>query len=446
MRPSFTPPACRSCWPATYNVVPTELRHLPDEVLGQGCAACSRKPRRLPAHCSSRAGWTRSARCIRTSRCTRSGTTCGTAGRAMRACASTHLLLSPRRRGAPRQRRRRPRRARQGRRQRSRAGLGRAARRREQSRRSRAAATVDRQGQSAAGERARRRAAKRDAGTAGLCWSSTATRSRIAPITRCRKPSCGAAARAPARSSASPIFCCGSTRPSSRAPCWWPGTRSTRRPIGTSAFPAYQSGRAVRRRAARAARRAAGIRRRVRLRQCEGRGLRGRRFPRRGGRGRGAARRHGAGRERRPRHVSARVRPRPRSSTRCAPARWRASARRRCASAMASSPSRCRISSRCAAIPSDKLPGAPASARRVPPTSSRRYGTLEAVLAAGRFPAQADMLRLFRSIATMDAAAPLPPLADQVPNWARASALARAWELTRLADRLAEMGARAGRK
>ena len=76
----------------------------------------------------------------------------------------------------------------------------------------------------------------------------------------------------------------------------------------------------------------------------------------------------------------------------------------------------------------------------------RRYGSLEEVLAAGPFATQADMLRLYRSIATMDAAAPLPPLADQVPNWARASALARAWELTRLADRLAEMGARAGRK
>jgi hypothetical protein len=36
----------------------------------------------------------------------------------------------------------------------------------------------------------------------------------------------------------------------------------------------------------------------------------------------------------------------------------------------------------------------------------------------------------------MDATAPLPPLADQKPTWAKASALARAWELAQLADRL----------
>jgi DNA polymerase-1 len=58
------------------------------------------------------------------------------------------------------------------------------------------------------------------------------------------------------------------------------------------------------------------------------------------------------------------------------------------------------------------------------------------VLAAGRFSREADQLRLFRSIATMDAKAPLQRLPDQQPNWRRASALARAWELNQLADRL----------
>jgi hypothetical protein len=38
----------------------------------------------------------------------------------------------------------------------------------------------------------------------------------------------------------------------------------------------------------------------------------------------------------------------------------------------------------------------------------------------------------------MDAAAPLPSLADQAPTWASASGLARGWELKQLADRLAE--------
>jgi DNA polymerase-1 len=48
------------------------------------------------------------------------------------------------------------------------------------------------------------------------------------------------------------------------------------------------------------------------------------------------------------------------------------------------------------------------------------------------------MLGLYRRIATMDASAPLPSLADHEPTWASASALARSWSLKQLADRLAE--------
>ena len=58
------------------------------------------------------------------------------------------------------------------------------------------------------------------------------------------------------------------------------------------------------------------------------------------------------------------------------------------------------------------------------------------VLANGRFKDEADSLRLYRWIATMDKDAPVPALNDQAPTWARASALARDWELNRLADRL----------
>lgn len=86
--------------------------------------------------------------------------------------------------------------------------------------------------------------------------------------------------------------------------------------------------------------------------------------------------------------------------------------------------------------PSDKLPGA----KGVGPKSAARllleYGSLENVLAAGRFPDQAEALRLYRRIATMDRTAPLPPLPDQTPCWAKAAAWARSWELKRLADRL----------
>jgi hypothetical protein len=49
------------------------------------------------------------------------------------------------------------------------------------------------------------------------------------------------------------------------------------------------------------------------------------------------------------------------------------------------------------------------------------------------------MLRLYRLIATMDAKAPLPSLADQEPRWVLASSFARRWGLKQLADRLVEM-------
>jgi exodeoxyribonuclease III len=88
--------------------------------------------------------------------------------------------------------------------------------------------------------------------------------------------------------------------------------------------------------------------------------------------------------------------------------------------------------------PSDKLPGARGVGPKGAADLLRRYGTLEGVLAAGRFPAEAEMLRLYRSIATMNAAAPLPSLPSQTPTWAEASALARTWGLKQLADRLVE--------
>lgn len=88
--------------------------------------------------------------------------------------------------------------------------------------------------------------------------------------------------------------------------------------------------------------------------------------------------------------------------------------------------------------PSDKLPGARGVGPKGASDLLHRYGTLEAILAAGRFPAEAEMLRLYRSIATMDAAAPLPPLRTLTPTWAAASSLARTWGLTQLADRLVD--------
>jgi DNA polymerase I len=89
--------------------------------------------------------------------------------------------------------------------------------------------------------------------------------------------------------------------------------------------------------------------------------------------------------------------------------------------------------------PSDRIPGVAGVGAKGAASLLRRYGSLEAALAEGRFAAEAEKLRLYRSIATMDASAPLPPLDDQMATWAAAAALARDWELNQLADRLAAM-------
>jgi DNA polymerase-1 len=89
--------------------------------------------------------------------------------------------------------------------------------------------------------------------------------------------------------------------------------------------------------------------------------------------------------------------------------------------------------------PSDKLPGARGVGPKGAAALLRKHGTLDDALASGRFAAEAEKLRLYRRIATMDASAPLPALPDQTPTWAKASALAREWDLDRLADRLAEL-------
>jgi DNA polymerase I len=86
--------------------------------------------------------------------------------------------------------------------------------------------------------------------------------------------------------------------------------------------------------------------------------------------------------------------------------------------------------------PSDKLPGAAGVGPKRAAQLLRRYGALKGALEAGLFQTQAEVLRLYRLIATMDAKAPLPALADQQPTWGSASTFARDWGLNQLADRL----------
>jgi DNA polymerase-1 len=93
---------------------------------------------------------------------------------------------------------------------------------------------------------------------------------------------------------------------------------------------------------------------------------------------------------------------------------------------------------------SDRIPGAVGVGAKGAASLLRKYGSLERALAAGRFAAQAEKLRLYRSIATMDKSAPLPVLRNQKPSWAKAATLARDWQLNRLGERLERLADDAG--
>jgi DNA polymerase-1 len=89
--------------------------------------------------------------------------------------------------------------------------------------------------------------------------------------------------------------------------------------------------------------------------------------------------------------------------------------------------------------PSDKMPGARGVGPKTAASLLAQYGSLEAMLAGGRFAAQAEELRTYRRMATLDASAPLPPLRNQTPKWAEASTFVRELGLNALADRVAAL-------
>jgi len=91
--------------------------------------------------------------------------------------------------------------------------------------------------------------------------------------------------------------------------------------------------------------------------------------------------------------------------------------------------------------PSDRLPGAKAVGPKGAAALLRKYATLDDAFATGQLATQAEQLRLYRRIATMDRSAPLPPIDDQTPSWGRAAELARQWELNRVAQRLEDLAA-----
>lgn len=89
---------------------------------------------------------------------------------------------------------------------------------------------------------------------------------------------------------------------------------------------------------------------------------------------------------------------------------------------------------------SDGIPGAKGVGAVGAANLLTRYATLEDAFADGRFAAQADDLRLYRRIATMDAKAPVPAFRDQKPTWKKAAALIQEWGLNALAERLHSLG------
>lgn len=88
--------------------------------------------------------------------------------------------------------------------------------------------------------------------------------------------------------------------------------------------------------------------------------------------------------------------------------------------------------------PSDKIPGARGIGQKRAAELLDQYPSLDAMLANGRFATEADALRLYRRIATMDRDAPLPLLPDVTPQWESAAAHARELGLAQVARRFEE--------
>ena len=88
--------------------------------------------------------------------------------------------------------------------------------------------------------------------------------------------------------------------------------------------------------------------------------------------------------------------------------------------------------------PSDRIPGARGVGPKTAASLLATHGSLDSLLEAGRFSAEADALRLYRRVATLDAGAPIPPLPDREPDWRACALAAEALGLPRLAGRLVE--------
>ena len=88
--------------------------------------------------------------------------------------------------------------------------------------------------------------------------------------------------------------------------------------------------------------------------------------------------------------------------------------------------------------PSDKIPGARGIGEKTAATLLQTYTDLEAMIADGRFESEAEQLRVFLRIATLDPAAPLPDIPDLAPDWSAGAVAAEALGIARLARQLRE--------
>src|SRR5262245_23293169 len=88
--------------------------------------------------------------------------------------------------------------------------------------------------------------------------------------------------------------------------------------------------------------------------------------------------------------------------------------------------------------PSDRIPGARGIGPKRAAGLLAQYGSLDAMLEAGRFSTEADALRLYRHIATMDREAPIPVLPDVAPDWSAGAAYAAQLGASAVARRFEE--------
>jgi DNA polymerase-1 len=86
--------------------------------------------------------------------------------------------------------------------------------------------------------------------------------------------------------------------------------------------------------------------------------------------------------------------------------------------------------------PSDKIPGARGVGAKTAASLLAQYGTLDALLDEGRYSQEAEALRMYRHVATLDPTVPIPEIPDRQPDWRAGAAAAAKLGLGRLAGRL----------